>query len=351
MGLVLDALALLLVACIGFAAHRASLCTVKAVAEVLTSGTCHVLASFAKAVVWASLVYGVILLVLPAPARGFALHESRLLLIAGAFLFGVGAAVNGGCSMSTLQKLADGDVRMLAALLAFCAGAFAWAAIRPGLQPGADTPQAVAWQTLGRAGNVLVALTLLWGLWELRRLWHTRTRETPWWRLPLAQAYRLSTAAAVLGIIGGLLYGVKGAWSYTNYLRAHIESAYLHDVAPPLLHTLLFGALLVGMAASALQRRSLRLRRCTLRAVTPHACGGLLMGIGAGMVPGGNDTLLLVGLPTLSPWALAAYAALLAGIAAALLIMRRMGVPPETVQCPNDVCAAPPNDPAQLPRP
>lgn len=351
MALAIDAVVLLLAACIGFAAHRASLCTVKAVTEVLTTGTFHVLASFAKAVVWASLVYGALLLVLPAPARGFTLHESRLLLIAGAFLFGVGAAINGGCSMSTLQKLADGDLRMLATLLAFCAGALAWTAVYPGWQPGAHVAEAVAWQTLGRTGDVMIVLALLWGIWELRRLWRSRARDRPWWRLPAAQAYRLSTAAAVLGIIGGLLYGVKGAWSYTNYLRAHVESVYHQGVAPPLLHTLLFGALATGMAISALQRHSMRLRRCTLREVTPHACGGLLMGIGAGMVPGGNDTLMLVGLPTLSPWALAAYAALLAGIAAALLTMRRTGTPLTDVQCPGDVCGATPHHSAVAQRP
>lgn len=39
-----------LVMVLGFAAHRASLCTVKAVAEIMTSGTAHVLSSFARAV-------------------------------------------------------------------------------------------------------------------------------------------------------------------------------------------------------------------------------------------------------------------------------------------------------------
>ena len=45
-------LALALVAGMGFAAHRASLCTVRAVTEMMTSGTTYMLASFAKAVLW-----------------------------------------------------------------------------------------------------------------------------------------------------------------------------------------------------------------------------------------------------------------------------------------------------------
>lgn len=51
--------------------------------------------------------------------------------------------------------------------------------------------------------------------------------------------------------------------------------------------------------------------------------GGTLMGIGAALLPGGNDTLLLTALLSLSVFALASYAALLAGIASALVVLRR----------------------------
>jgi hypothetical protein len=39
-------------AVLGFAAHRAGLCTVKAVAELLTTGRAHLLWSFAKSALW-----------------------------------------------------------------------------------------------------------------------------------------------------------------------------------------------------------------------------------------------------------------------------------------------------------
>jgi hypothetical protein len=316
---------------------------------VLTARTGFVLASFGKAVLWAALVYGALLLLVPAPAAGFTPYQSRLLLLAGAFLFGVGAAINGGCSMSTLQRLADGDLRMLAALLAFCAGALTWSLMYPALHVARSAREPLAWETFGNSAYLLLLLLALWGIRELRRLWRTRPRGIAWWRLPLAEAYRLSTAAAVLGMIGGLLYGVKGAWSYTYYLRTQIDSAYHGNAGPPLLHAALFAALFAGMLASALQRRSWQFRGASLRALLPHAGGGWLMGIGAAMVPGGNDTLMLVGLPTLSLWALAAYAALLAGIAAALMLMRSAGLPLQPVQCPNDVCQEPQHDATALP--
>ena len=50
--------------------------------------------------------------------------------------------------------------------------------------------------------------------------------------------------------------------------------------------------------------------------------GGILMGAGGALVPGGNDTLILVLIPNLSLQAIASYLALLAGIACVLLSMR-----------------------------
>lgn len=46
------------------------------------------------------------------------------------------------------------------------------------------------------------------------------------------------------------------------------------------------------------------------------------MGAGGALVPGGNDTLILVLIPTLSIQAVASYVALLADIASVLLSMR-----------------------------
>jgi len=49
----------------------------------------------------------------------------------GGLLFGLGAALNRGCSFSTLQRLADGDWRMLASLGGFLGGSFLWYLLPP----------------------------------------------------------------------------------------------------------------------------------------------------------------------------------------------------------------------------
>jgi hypothetical protein len=93
--------------------------------------------------------------------------------------------------------------------------------------------------------------------------------------------------------------------------------------APMAWQLLLVTALLAGMIASALQRRSFAWRAPQrLGAWMRRAAGGACMGAGAAMVPGGNDTLLLAGLPNLTLAAVAAYVFLLIGIAASLRLLR-----------------------------
>jgi hypothetical protein len=50
--------------------------------------------------------------------------------------------------------------------------------------------------------------------------------------------------------------------------------------------------------------------------------GGMLMGFGAALAPGGNDALVMYGIPTLSPYALPTYLALAGGVATGLLLLR-----------------------------
>ncbi len=62
------------------------------------------------------------------------------------------------------------------------------------------------------------------------------------------------------------------------------------------------------------------------------------MGFGAALVPGGNDVLILHAIPILSPHALPAYLAMLAGICVTLVAMRRIGMELERIDCSGDIC-------------
>jgi len=92
------------------------------------------------------------------------------------------------------------------------------------------------------------------------------------------------------------------------------------------------------MLLSAWQRGSLRLQWRRIQTWPRHLIGGTLMGAGAVLIPGGNDTLMLKSLPGLSPHAIPAFVALLFGIGVTLLFMRLLTGKTLKVVCTNDIC-------------
>lgn len=328
-----------LAALMGFAVHRASLCTVRTMAEIFSTRKAYMLAAMLKAVLWVMAVSVPILLFLPDTVTSNRSYAITIAAIIGGFLFGVGAAVNGGCAFSTLGHLANGNLWMLTTLIGFCIGVTGLSFMVPIIEPRqAMTP------LLFNAPKKLIfpVLVLLWLFlcWEIFRLWKSRAKGIRWTQLILSRYYRLSTAALVLGFSGGVLYALHDAWTYTNALKRQVQSLWQPIDQPVTLHLVLFLALFCGMLLSAWQRGKFRLRWRRIQAWPRHLIGGTFMGAGAVLTPGGNDTLILKSLPGLSPHALPAFVALLFGISVTLLFMRLITGKALKVVCTNGICRA-----------
>ncbi len=339
--MLLNAIALLCVVLIGFAAHRASLCNVRAVAEAINTGRAHMLWSLLQSVLWMAALTGLLVLAFGLTPRPTLTRTPIEWAALGGVLFGVGAGVNRGCSLSTLHRLADGDLGMLATLAGFMAGV--WVSL--GLLPaGADMrllPAVSPWLRWPDLAPWFGGLLFAWALWQLRKLWRLaqHNADAKVFRRALAPNDHLSVAAALLGLAAGLLYATQGAWSYSNFLRGEVLHRAAHATALSAWHGILVLGLLAGMLASALERGSLAWRQPQgLTGWARHASGGALMGLGAALVPGGNDTLLLVGLPSLAPAAVAAYVAMLLGIALVLGLMRMARPAMPVVACSPEGC-------------
>ncbi len=306
----------------GFAAHRASICTVRAVAEVMSARSANMFASVGRSWLWVWAVAFPFLWLVPALAsvNGWALTGLALL---GGLSFGLGAALNGGCAYSTMARLADGEGAMLIAIAGFAAGTGVFAILIEAQWLSRPASAPVLLSAITSWSLVLAIGFGAWAIYEAARLWRTREPGASLRDLALARRYRLSTAAMLMGVTGAALFLLFGPFGYTATFELLIERAFGTGAAPPSgTRGLLLVAVLAGMLISTLLRGSFRLDLRPQPAWLLNFAGGMLMGFGTALAPGGNDALVMYGIPTLSPYALPTYLALIAGVAAGLLLLR-----------------------------
>src|SRR6516165_11417909 len=118
-----------LAAILGFAAQRASICNVKAIAEVMTSRTGYMFACIFKSMLWVFVLTVPFLMLMPTAGARLTGWQLSIGTLFGGFVFGLGAAINGACAFSTLARLADGQLRMLGTLCGFIVGVVSYAAL------------------------------------------------------------------------------------------------------------------------------------------------------------------------------------------------------------------------------
>jgi uncharacterized membrane protein YedE/YeeE len=329
-------IACLLAVVLGFAAHRSSICTVRAVAEVLSARTGYMFASIAKSVLWVMLIALPVIWIAPAAGAGLGGWPLTAAALLGGFAFGIGAAVNGACAYSTMARLVDGEGAMLVAIAGFALGVFGFASLAgsPWLSRPTPTPALIG-SLIGWVALLSLPL-LIWAVYEAVRLW--RTRGSAGLRhLILARQYRLSTAAVLIGGIGALVFLLLGNAGYSSTFELVIEGLLGTRPYPGAARWAVALCVLLGMLLSTLERRSFRLDLRPRRAWWRNLVGGALMGFGVALAPGGNDVLVLYGLPSLSPHALPTFAAMLLGIALALLALRAWFGVNARVRCENDL--------------
>jgi uncharacterized protein len=311
-GLPLLALSVGLAGLVGFAAAQGGICAVRAVEDLLDGRGGTLFLAFLKCSIWvAAITLPLNWAMVPGGhfASGFSLAWP---VAAGGFLFGIGAALNGGCAFSTVSHLGGGDFGQFPTLLGLGLG-FAlhdsW--IGP-LMPSAE------------AQSGPLARPEPWSLALLATAWIWTAREAVRLRRPAPTA-RTDRAMVAIALASGVLYILHGPWMYTAGLAQGAAWAARGGPAPSALPLLLFAGTLAGATVAAWVRGRFRPRRPRLGPALRGLAGGALMGAGAALVPGGNDALVLHGLPAFLPHATLAYACLVAGAAFTLLLLRRFG--------------------------
>jgi uncharacterized protein len=309
--MVLLPISALLAFLVGACIQRASVCAVRATEQwVYYRRTSRIRAFFSTAG-WSGLVILPLTWLLPESAMLAEAAPVTWTVLAGGTLFGVGAALNGACALGTMAKLTCGRTEYLATLGGIVLGAIA--ALRLGVHSEATMPSIIA-----QPGWLGWAAWLAFGVAALPAVRHVA-------RILRLRRPRLTTVAsfAVLGVCGGLLHVTAGGWTYTALLAGLAEGAigvgWPSPYAVGLVSTL---ALFAGGGCAAVWLGRFAPVRPRARRCAPKLAGGAIMGFAAMMIPGGNDVLLLSGLPSLNGNAWAAYAAMMASLGVVMLLHR-----------------------------
>jgi hypothetical protein len=305
----------------GYAIQRGATCTVAAVDEVVTQRTVRRLLSLLEAALWVAggLVVAEALDMLPKMPAGYAVSSWTVI---GGALLGIGAYINGACVFGAIARFGSGEWAYLLTPLGFYLGCLSVAAVfgMPMPRKLDDTSpilQASAWLALP---------FVAFALWRVARSLRKDDRASlraRWHRALAERIWSPHAATTVIGVTFVVMLLLVGGWAYTDVL-AELARGMTAGVGA---RTVLALALLAGAALGGWTAGRFRSTRIGATQALRCLVGGILMGYGSLLLPGGNDGLILVGMPLAWPYAWLAFATMCVTIALAQLAGRAFAQP------------------------
>lgn len=298
-------LALLCIFLLGYLAQTTGLCMVRGVKEAMSGSPMFLVAIvLSGSLAWVSMILGAVL-------EGRSLSAAfwpSLFSLFGGFLFGLGAAINSGCGVSTISRLARGEVVMLATLLGWFV---AWLFFTPAL-PAELKGESLVLSDFSRYAFLgLISFIIMVSCYFMN-----------------ANNRKLWLSMLGIGLMAGFVFVYEPHWTPSGLLKSMGTSLWNERLEewPSSERFILMVSLIAGMVSAALYTGSFTLRWSPLTRLGKHLVAGVLMGLGAVMAGGGNDTQLLVAMPVLSVAGLSTVICILVGIYVGIHLARNTGV-------------------------
>ena len=312
----------------GFSVRRGSICLVRATHEIIERKPPKTMLFVMEAMTVALSITIPAMILFPEHISLAASYDLSLYLLTGAALYGIGAAINGACALGTLNQVMSGRIEYLATILGLAAGFMVflnWDLI--------FTLQKL--KSINHAElNIFLFLPLMFLVWGVALFQIMRfVRQSKESKLKKLKQYLTSPVArdfigvSIFGFCGGVIYLLLGrSWDYTKFImdvEEHIHAGFWPDesILPVLTTTL---AMFSGMAIASIISKSFKFQRSTLKAFTIRFLAGGLMGAAVGLIPGGNDTIILHGIPGLAFHAPVALIIMMMAIAVVLVMGKRV---------------------------
>jgi uncharacterized protein len=268
-------------------------------------------------------------------------------VVVGAFLFGIGMQLGGGCASGTLYAAGGGNTRMLLTLLAFIAGSvigtahMPWWAAAPAAKPVSLVASFGAWPALALSVVVFGALAIVTIVVERRRYGAlegiaSAPAAPQWLRGPwplIAGAVGLALVNIATLMIAGRPWGVTSAFALWGakalaalggdvaawpYWSTPAQTASLRaPIASDVTSVMDVGIILGALGAAGLAGKFAPAWRVSSRSAAAAIVGGLLLGYGARIAYGCNIGAYFSGIASGSLhgwlWLVAAFLGNIAG--------------------------------------
>lgn len=307
------AAAFLLAVIAGFAAQRGSICAVAAVRDLVIDRRWRRYVAFLECSAWSLLVLSLARVFGVTPSSSPQDYPPGLSSVIGGALFGAGALVNGACTFGSAARLGRGEVVFAAMPLGFVLGVMAANAL-------AASPAGSANPADFTSSSAVVALIVFFAGFQFFRIAAEVSGPRDAIRRLAAPEWRPSLSMGVIGVSSALLMIFFAPWPYSKLLVDIGTGAAGNHTA---LKIILAFAFIGGASIGAATRGALKFIMPTARALAEKAVAGMLMGAGSFLVPGGNDAMVLVGLPHFFAYAIIAYLSMSVTIAAIIMISAR----------------------------
>jgi uncharacterized membrane protein YedE/YeeE len=278
------------------------------------------------------------------PLRG-SVSPVGVTVIAGAFIFGIGMQLGGGCASGTLFTVGGGNLRMVVTLLFFIVGSVIgtahvpWWTAQPSLQPVSIVTAFGPWVALALSLALFTGIALFTRSVERRAHGHLVDEDpaTPrWLRGPwplVAGAIGLALVNIATLVIGGRPWGVTSAfalwgakasaavgidvasWPYWTVpaQAASLQRPVVTDVTSVMNFGIILGALLAALLAGRFKPGW----KVSGRSLAAAVIGGLFLGYGARLAYGCNIGAYFSGIASGSLhgwlWLVAAFVGNIAG--------------------------------------
>ena len=282
---------------LGFALSRASTCTVAATTRWVTQGKFDWLFGIMIAVCWSAVTLMLLRMAFPSQIDTPPIVPLNLTLLAASIVMGMGAFLNHGCFIGTVGRISSGDLSYVMTFVGLaCARVVGDQGVvyetfhQDALASSFSMESIVFWAAIAIFVSVFI--------YSFIRILRRRQEAI--------------IALCVMGVFAALTFASNPDWSYEAWIGRIVNGKGFsgnYEIEFTVL------ALFSGATLSSILNGKFALQAPRPSIMALCFAGGMLMGLGAKFVPGGNDTLLLWTIPNFAIHGFVAYLTMVATVA------------------------------------